>query len=106
MRQLQDASGQEMQQGGVLEQAAGAGGQAGLLWLTPIKLQGCNGVAATVVMLTWLSALMQRLQAGCQVASSTVIVATGTYPPACSCPGPHNGVHPLLVSSARSSPGG
>ncbi|KAK9840167.1 hypothetical protein WJX74_004587 [Apatococcus lobatus] len=52
-------------------------GEAGLLWLAPIRVQGCGALATTVMMLTWLTALMQCLQSGCKVASTTIIIATG-----------------------------
>ena len=56
---------------------AGQPGDAGLLWLAPIKVQGCGALATTIIMLTWLTALMKSLQAGCHVASATIIIATG-----------------------------
>ena len=55
----------------------GYSGEAGLLWLAPIKVQGCGALATTVMMLTWLTALMRCLQSGCHVASTTIIIATG-----------------------------
>lgn len=55
----------------------GQAGDAGLLWLAPIKVQGCGALGTTIIMLTWLTALMKSLQAGCHVASATIIIATG-----------------------------
>lgn len=59
-----------------------------MLWLGPIKVQGCGAVGTTIMMLTWLTALMRSLQAGCHVASNTVIIATGvpdSLPSFCGC---------------------
>lgn len=80
------------------ELGAGGMGDPGLLWLAPIKVQSCGALATTVMMLTWLTALMRCLQSGCRIASTTIIIATGActlLPPLFSPPFPPLALHQL-----------